>query len=56
MPETISKKSPVPAEKAPVVSPELEPIEVSSTDQSPEESQLPEEPPGGGPTPGEDLE
>ena len=57
MPETTSEKRPVPTEKDIEISPVLSPvIPASSADQDPEESQLPEDPPGGGETPGEDLE
>lgn len=59
MPDTSSEKRPLPAEKTPEILPGtvLTPATSGgSTGGDPEESQLPEEPPGGGETPGEDLE
>jgi hypothetical protein len=57
MPETTSEKRPVTTDKDTEIINVPGPLTpVNLTDQDPDESQLPEDPPGGGQTPGEDLE
>lgn len=59
MPDTTSEKRPRPANQDTGIIPGTVLVpgpSQSSTNTNPDESQLPEDPPGGGDSPGEDLE